>query len=164
MGNRRASAFNWVFWAQWVLAGTLGWVLSGVVGAMFPDVIIGQLLVGGILGALQWFVLRHRLSTPWWWIAFSTLGWALGWSDTLAFFPPEIGVFAGLILGAITGAAQWLVLRRVYRQAGWWIPASAAAWMLGLTGVLGYLLVGTIVGAASGLALELLERYAVKTN
>jgi hypothetical protein len=38
----------------------------------------------------------------------------------------------GLVLGPILAAAQYVVLRRHVAAAGWWIPASAAAWMLAL--------------------------------
>jgi len=38
----------------------------------------------------------------------------------------------GIGLGAILGAAQWLALRRHVPKAGWWIPANALAWMLGM--------------------------------
>jgi hypothetical protein len=52
-----------------------------------------------------------------------------------------------------------LVLRRQYRQAGWWIVVNPLAWTAGLTGLMGDLLVGVAVGAVTGIALELLLRY-----
>jgi hypothetical protein len=42
---------------------------------------------------------------------------------------------AGLLLSI--GTAQWLVLRRHVRRAGWWIAATAAAWTAGLAVFLG---------------------------
>ena len=38
----------------------------------------------------------------------------------------------GLGLGALLGLAQWFVLRRHLRQAGWWVPANATAWAVGM--------------------------------
>jgi hypothetical protein len=38
----------------------------------------------------------------------------------------------GIALGAILGGSQWLALRRHMPKAGWWITASALAWMLGM--------------------------------
>jgi hypothetical protein len=38
----------------------------------------------------------------------------------------------GMAEGSILGAAQWLALRRHVPKAGWWIPANALAWMLGM--------------------------------
>jgi hypothetical protein len=33
--------------------------------------------------------------------------------------------------GAIAGAGQWLVLRRLFPRAGWWVLATAGGWMAG---------------------------------
>lgn len=38
---------------------------------------------------------------------------------------------AGLIGGLLFGSAQWLVLRRRVRGAGWWLLAAPAGWGLG---------------------------------
>lgn len=38
----------------------------------------------------------------------------------------------GLVLGPLLGVPQWLVLRRHLSRAGWWVPANALAWMLGM--------------------------------
>lgn len=141
-----------------MLAGTLGWFLAGILGWLLRDAILGQASVGLVTGVMQWYVLRRRIPQAGWWIPFSGLGWGLGWALTLTFLPRDLGLLSGLLLGAVMGAAQWVVLRRVYRQAGWWIPASAVAWTLGLTGVLGFSLVGAVMGAASGLLLEFYER------
>lgn len=68
-------------------------------------------------------------------------------------------VAAGALFGGLIGAAQWLVLRRHIRRAGWWVAASAIGWSIGVTaglnGVFGYpLLPGggpSVLGAAIGL-------------
>ena len=80
----------------------------------------------------------------------------------------------GLILGPILGTPQWWVLKRFVKGAGWWIPANAAAWMLGmivvfaasdilpadssyllilLTLILALTLAGALVGAVHGAVL-----------
>jgi hypothetical protein len=54
--------------------------------------------------------------------------------------PPELDplliyslAFAmGLVLGLVLALPQWLVLRRHTGRAGWWIPANALAWALGM--------------------------------
>ncbi len=38
----------------------------------------------------------------------------------------------GLVAGSILGLPQWLALRRHLPKAGWWVPANALAWMLGM--------------------------------
>ena len=159
MPDRKQIAFDRVFYLQWLLAGTLGWLVSVAMGSFLGGPNLGSLIVGGMTGLMQWFVLRHRFSQAGWWILASALGWALGWS-VIVFLPPALLGLGGLILGTATGALQWWVMRRWFRQPIWWIPTSTAAWTLGLTGILGDPLVGTAVGAISGITIELLMRYA----
>ena len=54
------------------------------------------------------------------WVLVTTVGWMLGLA-----LGGEIGV------GVFVGAAQWVVLRRYFSQAWWWILASAAGWLVG---------------------------------
>lgn len=42
------------------------------------------------------------------------------------------GLAAGSVLLLSIGFAQWLELRRHLPRAGWWISATAAAWLVGL--------------------------------
>jgi hypothetical protein len=70
-----------------------------------------------------------------WWLLATTAGWMLGFV-ILASFPktttPALVEGALLTLsGTLSGALQWLVLRRHIRRAGWWVPASAAGWVGG---------------------------------
>jgi hypothetical protein len=133
---------------------TLGWVLGGVLLA-------GPALVsvGLVIGILQWVVLRQHLRQAGWWILASAVGWATGWAVVLALVSPEAGTLTGIVLGSVTGTLQWLVLQRQLYQAGWWIVVSTLGWTVGLTGLTGELLVGAVVGAVTGIALELLLRY-----
>lgn len=52
-----------------------------------------------------------------------------------------IGSIGGAALGGVLGAAQWLVVRRHFPSAVWWIVASAAGGILGVA-------VGTVVSEA----------------
>ncbi len=54
------------------------------------------------------------------WVLVSLLGWAIGW----AFLP-------AVAIGIVVGLLQWLVLRSLFRQAGWWVLLSAAGWATG---------------------------------
>jgi hypothetical protein len=133
----------------------LGWVLGGV---LLPDFALAS--VGFVSGIMQWVVLRQYMRQAGWWILASALGWTAGWGIVITLIPPQLGILTEPVLGAALGTTQWLFLRRHFYQAGWWIPVSALGWTIGLTGLTGELLVGAVVGAVTGIALELLLRYS----
>jgi hypothetical protein len=88
---------------------------------------------------MQWFVLRRRVSRAGWWVLATPVGNALGSFISVVspalFFQLLVGAPAR---GAITGAAQWLVLRRQVHGAGWWVLASIlGAFVGGLVALLG---------------------------
>lgn len=104
------------------------------------------LVEGACLGLAQWLVLRRvfpRLPLRHW-VLFTAVGAALAWvigmgagSHAPAMVPPPmvlvaIIMAAGLVLGALLGAAQALALRRHVAGVGPWIFASALGWMVGL--------------------------------
>jgi hypothetical protein len=109
-------------------------------------------------------VLRQWVNRAGWWVWASTVGWAVGWAAIVAgtIVSPEAGIIAsllaGLVLGIVVGIAQWLVLRQWVHQAGWWVLASLAGWTIGLGGLLGVTVVGAVVGAVTGFALDWLLR------
>ena len=145
-----------LFWFQWLLATTLGWLLG---------FLIGEIGVGVVVGIGQWLVLRQRIHQAGLVGMASTVGWAVGWAliVTGVVISPEAGVIAslvaGTVLGVMLGIAQWLVLRRMVHYAGWWVLANAIGWAIGLTGILGATVVGAVVGAVTGFALDFLLRY-----
>jgi hypothetical protein len=88
------------------------------------------------LGISQWLVLRRTRLEIRSWIPATTIGFVVGLAPVLAFFfgaPLGVSGAAGLgaLLGAPTGVAQWLILRRRVKKSGLWIlgttGASAAA-------------------------------------
>lgn len=148
--KQEGRSFDWVFWFKWILVSTLGWLA----GFAFPGLLAAA--IGVSLGILQWLVLRSLFERAWWWIVASGLGWAVGFVAVTYLLPEQMAVLQGLILGASIGVAQWLVLRQWVPGAYWWIPMSALGWAVGP--ILGPLLVGGVVGAATGFSLELLVR------
>jgi hypothetical protein len=152
-GSRRSGVWRqWVVYTTtaYVLSGiVITVVLGGVPGGFavgFMAVVVGL----AIMGLLQWLVLRHwahRLR--WWsWILATVLGQLAGTSlVTIAVLGSlatgavgglgahvgaqtiQLGVkfLSGALLGGVEGFAQWLVLRRHLRAAGWWIVAMMAA-------------------------------------
>lgn len=78
------------------------------------------------------------------WFLASAVGWAIGWlvggpvgeavgwpiSEAVDIVVGEIlgGAAAWGALGLVLGTAQWLLLRRQIRKAGWWVPATIVGW------------------------------------
>jgi len=154
MSGQTQPVFNWTLWLQWLAVTAMGWILGGV---LLPELaLVGT---GLVIGLLQWVVLRQYLRQAGWWILASAVGWAGGWWIVSSVAPLEIGILTEPLLGAAMGTLQWLVLRRQLRQSGWWIVVSALGWTVALTGLTGQLLVGVVVGAVTGITLELLLRY-----
>jgi hypothetical protein len=149
--------FDWAIWMQWVLATTIGWVLGFALG--------NEVGVGIFIGVAQWFVLRRYFSQAWWWIVASAAGWLGGWAILMSglVVPPGGELFtiilSGAIFGLVIGVAQWLILRRWVKLSGLWILLSIPGWTIGLTGLLGSLLVGVVAGAITGFAFDFLLRF-----
>jgi hypothetical protein len=117
--------------------------------------LISGAVVGGTVGIAQWLVLRRDTGIDLWWVVASIVGgmfgMALGMSvseivtlpsvvpatreaarQTLAWNPVMQAAISGALLGLTLGAAQWLVLQRWLRFAGWWVVVNSVAWMLAL--------------------------------
>lgn len=101
---------------------------------------------GALLGLAQWYALRHylpglRLRD---WAGATAAGAAVAWAIGMlpsTYGDPSTLPRIVLILGALTlgptllcsiGFAQYWILKRYLHHAGWWMPASAVAWLLGL--------------------------------
>lgn len=149
--KQEGQSFDWVFWFKWILVSTLGWLVGIVLPGLFAAAI------GVAVGVLQWLVLRSLFQRAGWWVLGSGLGWAIGFLTITYLLPEQIAVLQGVILGASIGVGQWIVLRQWVPRAYWWIPMTALGW--GVGPILGPLLVGGVVGAATGFTLELLVRH-----
>jgi hypothetical protein len=107
-------------------------VVNGVdsVGAALA----GGLIAGVIIGAAEWFALRHVVSWPW--IVATTAGMAVGLvaGAALVDYGTDRGDLAlmGAVTGVGVGVLQALVLAR-HRIPGafWWAVANPPAWALG---------------------------------
>ncbi|MDQ2806355.1 MAG: hypothetical protein M3Z04_05475 [Chloroflexota bacterium] len=56
----------------------------------------------------------------------------------------QVAALLGAVVGGTVGVAQWVVLRRVTRRAGWWIVTTPLAWALG--GAVCWLVYGALGG------------------
>ena len=130
-----------MFWLKWVLtvfafpiggaaAIAVARSLSGPVSAA-----IGGATAGAIIGAAQWLVLRQSIGVGASWIAATGSGLALGLAVAVALFGTgTVGgqlVIRALIVGAVVGFMQWLILRHYVSMAWVWVLAVAVCWAVG---------------------------------
>jgi hypothetical protein len=183
----------------------IGFAIPAIVGYAafavgFSENVIWSLVIiagageGAVLGYAQWLALRRylpNLSRNAWVLA-TTLAAIIAYAlallmttlgERLASADPGMMILAfgviGLAFVLTMGGAQWFVLRKHLRGAGWWIPANAIAWPLGVlipvltitlvpdaspalyfifAGILGGVLMGLAVGCITGIAVVWLLR------
>jgi hypothetical protein len=138
MSNRLST--GWRFWGGWALA-FLGFPLGGLaslglVGGVESvlDGVIGGAACGAVLGAVQWLVLRRRLSLPRSWIVATSLGMAGGLALGVGLFGASTAgsvLLRGFSTGLVIGLAQWAALRSSLPRAWVWVPTVTAGWALG---------------------------------
>jgi len=146
-------SFDWAVWFFWIMATTWGWLLGGFI---LPGLTL--VISGFMVAVFQWLVLQGRVTRPWFWIIATSIGWIAGYLLTFYLLPKELEILTGMMLGLTTGVAQWIILRREFHWAGWWIIFSMIGWTTGLNLLPGILLTGTMAGAITGLCLEILLR------
>lgn len=181
---------GWTLWFGWVLANIVGAVAGfpltavalrvvAVVAAaderaIFPYVLFP--VVGVCIGGMQWLILRRYTSQAGWWVLSTAAVWPVCYTFIGLVTRGVVKVggvpFAGAatwaitfaLIGAALGGIQWLVLRRRFTRAGWWVLASAAGFAgFAAIGPLGdvlalVVLLGAIPGATTGIALVWLLR------
>jgi hypothetical protein len=159
LSDQNRTSFDWTFWFLWIMATAWGWIL----GSFFAPGV--SLVATGIAtGVLQWLVLKQRIPRAYRWIPATAIGWIAGGAIGSFALPAELGFLSATLLGTATGLAQWVIIRQEVHWAGWWPLVSAVAWTTGLTMFPAPLLVGVMPGAMTGIALELLLRYARRNS
>lgn len=133
-------SLSWIsFLLFWILIYVIGWLIVSVLGDY------ALVLLGAIVGGLQWILIRQHVS--FWWIVVTGISLPLGYMaglfiSALIMFSSEPGsdsdwvilghVIGGVLGGGLVGLAQWSVLRQRVAQAKWWILAVSIGWILGL--------------------------------
>jgi hypothetical protein len=125
----------------WIVAILVGLPIAGYIADLVVNgvdsvgtALAGGLIVGAIIGAAEWFVLRQRV---WWlWIPATIAGMAVGLVAGAALVDYGVGRGDLALMGAVTGLAvgtmQALVLARDrIPGAVWWAVANPPAWALG---------------------------------
>jgi hypothetical protein len=148
--------------------------------------IILGILIGVTFGVLQWLVLRRHITQVYWWIVATTgglgLGMALGfflisqaYSDLTWVSGPVVTqlylLLTSIVVGAVIGLLQRLVLRRHFDGAWLWTLSSALTWpiyflyhgepvetTIMLQEAISMVYWGLVLGALSGLAILFISR------
>lgn len=148
--------------AKWILATGIGSLVCSVVGnfLMAGPIIFGtpsnvsfRYVIALVYGAINGVVLgmgqivsagRAGLIKPVRWVLSCVLGTTIGFI-AIAFYSPArhyehelitymaASIASGSIFGFVTGLPQWLLLRKTYHRAHWWIFANVIAGMVAYT-------------------------------
>jgi hypothetical protein len=140
------------FGLWWVLLTAAGLTFGFIAGFVLAEIGLGYVGLETTLGATvcftQWLALRRVIKTGLSWVLAAIIGFAVSSGiHTLALYvwklPEDLGVplgAAGWVIafvlgGTLTGILQQRILRCHMHHSGWWIPANAAAWGLGMAGL-----------------------------
>lgn len=151
------------FWMRWMGATVLGFAggfvgffvaIDAATGGRGPEaygipfevafpVLLG--VAATLMGSLQWLVLRRRVPGSVLWIPATAIG-VLGGGAVLATLVAVMGepqtligsalsgAFHGLLVGAIVGSLQWLVIRNLDASRRWILVNPAALLIAGMIG------------------------------
>jgi hypothetical protein len=141
----------------------VGWCLGLVVllvvacgaNCVFPDVIgvaIGGIVVGALIGLIQWQFLRPAVKRAGLWVLVTALGWLGGVTATavilglnnrafinssqigsLSLDPTAAAIIGALVGGLILACAQWLVLRLDTTPRLHWAAITVVGWTVAVT-------------------------------
>jgi hypothetical protein len=93
---------------RWFLLGAAGWITGYILVVIFVPAelwfLVGPIM-GGILGFMQWFILREEFEWAGWWIPISMLAWTTG----LTLMPGALT--SGSLPGALTGLTLVILFR-----------------------------------------------------
>jgi hypothetical protein len=189
---------TWRFYTLWVFANGIGTIIGviifflllvslGFLSTPFPGqqtelegiwkMITGISIItipfGGIIGAMQWLVLRKHITNSWFWFVTSAIAMFIG--NTISgvmpmFFqlPPTSNLFlTWFLFGGVSGVLQWIIMRRQINYSGFWILANVIAG--GITGIflpdfgiiggsIGWALTGIITGGVPFMLLKKTNR------
>lgn len=100
--KRIQKAWRWAIFSS--LAWAVGYILHVVLFSANMSFLLGPLL-GGVVGVVQWFLLREEVDWAGWWIIISIIAWTTG----LTLMPGFLT--SGALPGALTGLTLVILFR-----------------------------------------------------
>lgn len=137
-------AVRWILFSlASVIAGAVVFIAIGVLFGDAPQPLgeyffgtVLALIFGSALGFGQWLAMRKAIDPGPAWVLATFAGLLVGALSIFGVLNSagrEIGlaeaIVHALLVGIPMGTAQWLVLRRIRSQSGWWIPVTVTAWV-----------------------------------
>jgi hypothetical protein len=93
---------------RWLIFSSLGWIIGYILFIVFFSKNMGLLIgviLGGMVGVFQWYILRTEVDWAGWWVIISIIAWTTG-----------LTLMPGLLTsGALSGALTGLVLVILFR-------------------------------------------------
>jgi len=93
---------------RWAILSSIGWIIGYILLAIFFPAVMMLLIgpvMGGILGLVQWFLLKQEVEWAGWWIVISIMAWTTGLNLMPGFLT------SGALPGALTGLALVILFR-----------------------------------------------------
>ena len=93
---------------RWAILSSIGWMIGYILLAIFFPAVMMLLIgpvMGGILGLMQWLLLKQEVEWAGWWIVISIIAWTTG----LTMMPGPLT--SGALPGAFTGLTLVLFFR-----------------------------------------------------
>jgi hypothetical protein len=138
------------FWLAWVLVSIIGFSVAAMLGAKVAYVLFDRddfdatlaiatgIVMGAIIGYLQWVVLREKITRADWWVLASALGFAAFLATPgvvgLRENPSVVGILGVIALGLVGGSLQCLILRQQIKRVGWWMVGTMSGALVGEVG------------------------------
>jgi len=127
---------------KWIWVTSLGWFAAQFLGLLltktfYPSAKIEAIdtapLFWLVFGLSQWFVLRDQIHSTHLWILATAIGFYIGALLLKVLTLSDIivkGLWAHILGSAILGLAQYIVLRRRIKHAGWCLLTTTISWVL----------------------------------
>jgi hypothetical protein len=135
-----------------VFVAVAGWIIGVHEGSIILKLGLDNAAVVivevAVVSLMQWLALRRVIQRAGFWVLASIIGFTISSSIHgvvchVYGYPDDLGFPLGALVwtlffilgGTLTGLLQQRILRHQVRRSGWWVPASAAGWGLGVIGL-----------------------------